>query len=70
MGKFQTQQEFEKKVYSVNPNIIILSKYLGDKSRVQCKCKICGYEYSDTATHLKQGRICGNCKKIKKKRIE
>ena len=67
MGKFQTQEEFEKKVYSVNPNIIILSKYLGDKSRIQCKCKICGYEYSDTATHLKQGRTCGNCKKIKKR---
>lgn len=47
-----------------NPNITILSPYLGDKKLVKCKCLRCGYEWSDSPTHLKQGRGCSNCKRI------
>lgn len=47
---------------------MLLSDYIDDKSKVKCKCKICGYEWEDSATHLKGGRSCGNCKKITKQK--
>ena len=37
---------------------MLLSDYIDDKSKVKCKCKICGYEWEDFATHLKGGRSC------------
>ena len=45
---------------------MILSLYKGDKEKVQCKCKICGHIWIDNATHIKQGRSCGQCKRNEK----
>lgn len=66
--KRQTHEEFLNKMKSVNQNIEILSIYVSDKDKVECKCKICGYIWKDSATHLKQGRGCGNCKKLYKQK--
>lgn len=65
--KKQTHEEFVEKMTTINPSIEITSKYLSDRERVFCKCSICGYEWSDTASHLKQGRGCGNCLKLKRR---
>lgn len=66
--KKQTQEEFLNKMELVNPNIQILSNYTSDKGKVKCLCKICNHEWEDSATHLKQGRGCGNCKRIQKRK--
>lgn len=64
----QTQQQFLKIVEVRNPNTMILSLYKGDKEKVQCKCKICGHTWIDSATHIKQGRSCGECKRNEKQK--
>lgn len=61
--RLQTNEEFLRILKSKNPNVITLSEYKNDKSKIKCKCKICGYEWEDSATHLKQGRSCSQCKK-------
>ena len=58
-----TTEFFKKQMLSKNPNIEILGKYLGDKVKIRCKCKICGNEWEDSPTHLKQGRSCSVCNK-------
>lgn len=63
----QTHAEFLDKMQVINPNIEILSIYTSDKNKVKCRCKLCGHEWEDSATHLKQGRSCWNCKKVKKR---
>lgn len=62
-----TTEKFKLQMNMKNPNIEILSEYQGDKIYVDCKCKICGNEWKDTPTHLKQGRGCSICKKNQKR---
>lgn len=58
MGKMKTHEEFVKQVEQVNPDIEILCKYGGANKRIECKCLICGNEWSDTPSHLLRGRGC------------
>lgn len=60
IAKF-TQEEFESKVKENDRNIQIVSKYNGNKSKVNCKCKQCGYEWSSIASNLMYGGGCPNC---------
>lgn len=65
--KRQIHAEFVDKMQMINPDIEIISTYKSDRDKVKCKCKLCNYEWEDSATHLKQGRGCGNCKRLKKR---
>lgn len=63
----QTQEEFLNKMKMVDLTIEFLSAYTTDKGKIECRCKVCNYEWEDSASHLKQGRGCGNCKKIERR---
>lgn len=53
--------EFISMVYNINPNIEILSQYLGNQVPIKCKCKIDGYEWNSYPTHLLSGIGCAKC---------
>lgn len=55
-------QEYKNQIKEINSNIIVLGKYEGNKERIQCKCKVCGYKWNPFASTLKQKHGCPNCK--------
>lgn len=57
----KTHDEFIKEMYSVDPNIEILSKYEVATTRIQCKCKIDGHKWDATANNLLRGYGCPVC---------
>lgn len=56
-----TQDVFERKVKEKNPNIVILSKYVNNKSIIKYKCRNCGYESETMAKRLLGGHGCAKC---------
>lgn len=63
-----TTEIFKKQMLEKQPTVEVLDEYKGDTVRLLVKCKICGHEWKDTPSHLKQGRTCSNCKKILKQK--
>lgn len=45
----------------INSNIEILSTYINDKTKVNCRCKVCGFEWEATPSNLLQGKGCKQC---------
>lgn len=65
MNKYNTQW-FKESLHKKYPEVEVLGKYINDSTKIKVKCSICGKEWEDTPTHLKQGRTCSNCKKVKR----
>lgn len=61
--KRKSDDEFKAELFSVNPNIIALSKYINNKSIIKCKCKRCGNIWEAKAYSLIQGHGCPRCAK-------
>ena len=62
--KQKTQEEFENEMSKKSPNIIILGKYINNKTKLKCQCKICGniWEASPNALLRKNATGCPKCK--------
>ena len=64
MSKIKTHNEFIDKLEKINPNILILSSFQNlTKSKVKCRCKICGYEWETLPNSLLKGHGCKICNK-------
>lgn len=61
----KTTQEFKNQIQTINPNIIVLGEYQGNKVKISCKCKICDHEWNATPNNLLNNHGCPNCKKKK-----
>lgn len=60
----KTQEQFEKEVYEINENILIIGQYTGSKNKIRCKCKLCGFEHDITPSYLLKPYTCQECKRI------
>ena len=49
-------------INKVNPNVEVLGKIINNKTKVLCRCKICGYEWGSAPHDLKKGFGCRACK--------
>lgn len=57
-----TIEEVKNMLSIISPNISLLSdSYTGNKTKLKCKCKIDGNEWSTTWTLLKSGAGCPQC---------
>lgn len=56
-----TNEEFIERMKNINPNIIFLSKYIDNKTKIKCKCLIDNYEWEATPNKLLMGRGCPKC---------
>ena len=54
-------EQFKHMVYDINPNIQLLSDYINNKTPINCKCNIDGYEWSTYPTHLLSNVGCAKC---------
>ena len=67
MSRAFTHEEFIDKLKTKNNHfdtIEILGKYINTKSKIQCKCKICGYEWKAIPEVLLNGNGCRKCGRI------
>lgn len=65
MRRRLSHEYFLQKLSEQNNNIEILSEYKSARTKVLCKCKICGYEWMAEPTNLLQGKGCPPCGKKK-----
>lgn len=56
-----THEEQVAAIAKVNPNIKVLEKIVKDKTKVSCRCRVCGYKWSAAPCNLKCGRGCPKC---------
>ena len=61
MPKRKTNEEFISEMKNINPNIEILSEYINNKTKVKCRCLICGYIWFAEPRKLLEGRGCPKC---------
>lgn len=57
----KTQEHFIKELEKVNPDIIVLGKYINSTTKILCKCKIDGYEWHALPLNLLRGTGCPKC---------
>lgn len=56
-GRGLSPEEYNSVVQSLNPNIELLSDYVGYDKRMKCRCKVCGHVWSTRAGSLNP--VCG-----------
>lgn len=61
--------EFLKRVKAIAPNIDVLEPYINSDTKVMVKCKICGYKWGITPSHIYSGRGCPKCAQERKRNI-
>ena len=57
----KTHEVFVDEIKQINPNITIVSQYLGTDKPIYAKCNIDGYEWKTTPEKLLAGRGCKQC---------
>ena len=57
----KTHEQFILQMQTINPNIAILSEYEKDNVKINCKCKICGFEWESSPSNLLRGKGCKQC---------
>ncbi len=57
----KTHEQFVKELNNINPDIIVIGKYVSSYTKVLCKCKIDGNEWSALPFNLLRGTGCPKC---------
>lgn len=68
----KTHDQFVEEMSIKQPNIEILSEYQTAKTRIDCRCRVCGHEWDAKATNLLSGFGCRRCafKRISQSRVK
>lgn len=56
-----TQDVYEDRLKNINPNIIVLDKYINNSTHLKHRCLLCGYEWSPVPATILLGYGCPNC---------
>lgn len=59
--KKKTHEEFILEMKSINPNILTLGRYDGNKTKIDVECKICGHKWCSKPNNLLSGYGCPKC---------
>lgn len=60
-NKKKTNEEFLQELLEINTNIKPLEDYKNARTKIKCRCKVCGYEWKATPAHLLHGIGCPSC---------
>ena len=63
MTRRRTHEEFLLEVKNTHPDIIILGVYKNARTKIKCKCSVCGNEWDITPYDLLKGKGCYECTK-------
>lgn len=61
----KTHETFIKELYNINVNIVVLNKYINDRTKVKCLCKRCNCIWEAVPNHLLRYRGCPRCNSSK-----
>lgn len=61
MGRKKTHEQFISELAEINPNIKVIGKYSGSKSKIECECLLCKNKWETTPTLLLDGHGCTAC---------
>lgn len=60
----KTHEVFLIEMAKLHPEIIVLGKYKNNRTKIHCKCTVCGFEFDSTPhSMITGGNGCRNCKK-------
>ena len=65
MSERKTHKQFIIEMRQINSDIEILGQYITNKTKIECRCKICQHEWSATGSSLLRNHGCPRCKAIK-----
>lgn len=68
-SRYKTHDKFIEEINKINPNIIILSKYIDRKTKVSCSCKICGNQWESSPSVLYANGKCPACTTQKMRKL-
>ena len=57
----KTHAQYVSEVCDINPNIIVIEKYINSSIKILHMCKKCGYEWLIRPTNILMGRGCPKC---------
>lgn len=57
----KTHDSYVKEVALINPNIIVIGRYINAKTKVKHRCKIDDYEWDAAPTNILRGKGCPKC---------
>ena len=57
----KTHEEFINKLHQVNPDVEVFGIYKNNKTKMKCKCKVCGHEWTPKPNDLLNGQGCLKC---------
>ncbi len=60
-GRYRTTEEFKAELAKVNPNIEVLSEYIGTEKPIEVYCKICNNQWQSTPHRLLRSTGCPKC---------
>lgn len=63
----RTHEEFVIDMKHINPNVVVLGKYIKSNMKVKCQCKICGNIWTPIPNNLYRGSKCPKCSRISRR---
>ena len=61
INRRKTHKEFVKELFKVNSDVEVLGQYVGNKTKILAKCKVCGHEWNVIPNNLLSGSGCPEC---------
>lgn len=68
IGRHKTTDEFIEELKTINSDITIIGEYFGSEIPINCKCNMCGHEWSPISRSLKNNQGCPMCSSSKGER--
>ncbi len=57
----KTPEQFAAELAAVAPTVEALDAYVNARTKVRCRCRVCGHEWEATPNHLLRGAGCPAC---------
>ena len=64
----KTTEQFEKDLQEIYPNLYVIGAYKNNRTKIRCKCSLCGTEFESTPHSILSQRVgCPSCGYVKSK---
>lgn len=59
-ARAKSPEEFARKLAQAAPGIELLDTYVNARTKLACRCRVCGHEWDAVLNHLLHGRAARN----------
>lgn len=61
VGRYKTTEEFKVELRAINENIDVIGEYINSKTKIKCRCQICGHIWDANPNNLLHRMGCPKC---------